>query len=90
VALVDWSRRALQQLKAIRAHIAEDNPYAARRVFLKIVAATDSLTFLPDRGRLIGEGRRELTHVRPYLIRYRVKGTRVEILEVRHAARPPG
>jgi len=89
VAEVDWSKRALQQLQAIRAHIAEDNPFAARRIFLKIVAATDSLAFLPNRGRLIGRGRRELTHVRPYLIRYRVQADIVKILQVRHAARRP-
>jgi plasmid stabilization system protein ParE len=89
VAEVIWSRKALQQLQAIRAYIATDNPHAARRVFLKLIAASDALVLLPDRGRPIGSGRRELTHVRPYLIRYRVRANAVKILEVQHRARQP-
>ncbi|MCF8506467.1 MAG: type II toxin-antitoxin system RelE/ParE family toxin [Caulobacter sp.] len=89
MAEVIWTREALRQLRAIRTYIAKDNPHAARRTFLKLLAASDSLAILPARGRPIGSGRRELTHVRPYLIRYRVKAEVVRILEVRHAARRP-
>ena len=46
-----------------------------------------SLIDFPDRGRPVGNGRRELTIVRPYLIRYVVVGGAVRILSVRHAAR---
>lgn len=41
------------------------------------------------RGRRISQNRRELTVVYPYLIRYRIKGDTVTILEVRHGARRP-
>jgi len=38
---------------------------------------------------MISHGRRELTIVWPYLLRYRVDGDRVIVLEVRHGAREP-
>jgi toxin ParE1/3/4 len=53
------------------------------------MAAGQALDVQPLRGRPISGGRRELTTVYPYLIRYRVKATGVEILEVRHGARAP-
>ncbi|MDO9472070.1 MAG: type II toxin-antitoxin system RelE/ParE family toxin [Caulobacter sp.] len=89
MAEVVWSRRAIRQLEAIRAYIAKENPHAARRTFLRLVAASDSLAILPERGRPISSGRRELAHLLPYLIRYRARGNMVKILEVRHAARKP-
>lgn len=51
--------------------------------------AGDSLATAETRGRSISRGRRELTIVAPYLIRYRVTGDRVTVLEVRHGARRP-
>lgn len=89
MARVTWSRRGLASLNAIFAYLYDANPDAAAGVFLAIRDAVDSLGEMPGRGRPIGEGRRELTHLRPYVIRYRVKGNRVTILEVRHAAREP-
>lgn len=79
----------MRQAKAIRTYIADENPHAARRIFLKLVNAADSLALLPHRGRPISGGRRELTHLRPYLLCYRVRGDTVTILQVRHAARKP-
>lgn len=79
----------MAQLQATRAHIAIDNPHAARRIFLSLLKAAESLNLLPSRGRPISRGRRELTHLQPYLIRYRVEDDRVTILEVRHGARAP-
>ncbi len=61
----------------------------AAAVFLKLRQAADSLDIMPNRGRLISGGRRELATVAPYLIRYRVMAKGVEILEIRHAAREP-
>jgi len=52
----------------------------------RLLAAADSLEEFAERGRPIDEGRRELTIIRPYLIRYRVAGDAVFILRIRHAA----
>jgi len=55
----------------------------------RLIAAAEALTLFPERGRSISRNRRELTVVPPYLIRYRIYGDRVIILEVRHGARRP-
>ena len=89
MARVTWSRRALANLNAIFVYLYNANPDAAAAVFLNLRDAAASLDLMPDRGRPVGGHRRELTHVRPYVIRYRVKEGRVEILEIRHRARRP-
>lgn len=89
MASVTWTFQALSDLDDIRAWIAPDRPRAAQRMETRLRAAAASLDRRPNRGRPISDGRRELVHVRPYLIRYRVEGARVIILEVRHAARKP-
>jgi plasmid stabilization system protein ParE len=55
---------------------------------LRLLAAGESLSRFPERGRPIGL-RRELVIVRPYVIRYRVLPDRVEILTIRHGAQAP-
>ncbi|MDO8297085.1 MAG: type II toxin-antitoxin system RelE/ParE family toxin [Caulobacter sp.] len=73
----------------MRAYVAHDRPVAAERLAERLRAAAAALDTYPARGRSISEGRRELTHVWPYLIRYRVMADSVRILEVRHGARGP-
>jgi plasmid stabilization system protein ParE len=51
------------------------------------VALADSLAEFPHRGRDAGEGRREMTTVWPYILRYRVEDDRVIVLRIRHGAR---
>lgn len=41
---------------------------------------------MPHRGRPIGQGRRELVVLGPYLLKYTVVGDEVRILTVRHSA----
>lgn len=89
MAQVIWAFQALLDLEDIRAYVARDRPVAAERLAERLRAAAAALDRHPARGRLIGQGRRELTHVRPYLMRYRVEDDRVTILEVRHSARSP-
>jgi addiction module RelE/StbE family toxin len=84
---IDWSDEALDDLEEITSHVRNFSPAAAARLELAIVVAADSLEILPNRGRATGPNSRELTIVRPYLIRYVVVGDAVRILSVRHAAR---
>ncbi len=86
---VIWSRRALRDVRGIEAHIAADNPLAARRLALRLINAGDSLSDQPLRGRRLRQDVRELTFVHPYLLRYRLIGDAVRILEIRHGARRP-
>jgi addiction module RelE/StbE family toxin len=84
---VVFTRRALRDLTNIRAYIADDNPRAASRTAVEIVAACDRLEQFPERGRP-GQrrGTRELTIVWPYVIVYRLNREDVEILAIWHGA----
>lgn len=85
---VVYSRRALRDFAAIRTYIAQENPDAASRMAVRLLAACDRLEQFPERGRLgVDPGTRELTTVRPYVIVYEVKAShRVEILAIWHGA----
>lgn len=83
------TRRAASELREIGDYVAQFNPLAAQRVAARLLSAAEALANLPERGRPIGGGRRELTLIRPYLIRYRVDGESVIITEIRHGARRP-
>jgi addiction module RelE/StbE family toxin len=88
VVEVVWTRRALRDLDAIRDYIGQFNPLAAQRMAERLRAAGESLAHFPQRAR--GKTRyRELVIVRPYLLRYRIVGERVEILAIRHGAQQP-
>jgi len=90
VAEVVWTDRALANIEAIVAYIvSQHSPIAAQRLGQRLLATGAALSSSPDRGRPIARGRRELTVVEPYLIRYRTTGDHVVILEVRHGARRP-
>ena len=44
---------------------------------------------MPDRGRPLKPGVRELAGIPPYLVRYAVTDDEVRILSIRHSARRP-
>jgi toxin ParE1/3/4 len=88
--IVFWSPQAVEDLAALRAYIAEDDPAAARRVALRIVhGIEDLLAGHPGMGRP-GRvpGTRELVVPRtPYVVPYRVRNNRIQVLRVYHGAR---
>lgn len=84
-----WSPDALRDLMEIQRYIAEFNPGAAERFFIRLKAAGDSLADFSERGRDSGRGRREHVLVKPYIIRYVVRGDEVRIMTIRHSARRP-
>lgn len=78
---------ATADLQQIREHIGRDNPDAASRIAVQIIAACDRLEHLPERGRPgLVPGTRELTALWPYVVVYRVTSETVEILRVWHGA----
>jgi plasmid stabilization system protein ParE len=84
---VIFSREALADLAAIRLYIGADNPFAASRVAVQIVAACDRLQLMPERGRPgLRPGTRELTSSWPYVIVYRIGAEEVEIVRIWHGA----
>jgi toxin ParE1/3/4 len=82
-----WSPRAIAHLTALRAHIAHDNPKAAARIATILLEAVEALASHPNLGRP-GRvpGTRELVvPATRYLIPYRVRGDRLEIVAVFHS-----
>jgi len=83
---VVWAPSAVTHLAALRAFIARENPEASEHVAGLLLAAADQLARFPGLGR---PGRlpgiREWVVPRtPYVIPYRLRGSRVEILGVFH------
>lgn len=90
---VRWLKRALANLEAEAEYISRDSHAAAQRVITAIEQAVQLLASHPALGRAGRvEGTRELVVTgTPYIIPYRVREDRVEVLRVFHAARkwPP-
>jgi addiction module RelE/StbE family toxin len=89
---VIWSEPAIEDLRSITEYIAADNPDAAERTGLQILAQTRWLMTHPLFGRMLPErGDRRIREVilRPYRIVYRVDEPKlkIEILRVWHGAR---
>jgi toxin ParE1/3/4 len=83
---VVWSRRAIRHLVALRDYIAKDSPQNAASVAMRILKGVDLLTSQPQMGRP-GRvlGTRELVVPdTPYIIPYRVRGGRLELIAVFH------
>ena len=86
---VVWTDQALADLETISLHLADFSSDVAARFFVRLKEAGDRLALFAERGRPSGRGTRELTSVKPYIIRYRVVEDRVYVVTVRHAARRP-
>lgn len=84
-----WTRLALQDLEHVRNYIATDNPAAAGGTIEKIAKAIENLPSYPNMGRPGRvKGTRELVVVgTSFLVPYRIKKERIEILAVIHGAR---
>ena len=86
---IEWLRTALRNLQDEAAYIAEDDPAAAKLVVTRIFAAVSQLEEQPGLGRP-GRvpGTRELVVQRTrYIVPYRVRGERVQILRIFHTSR---
>ena len=83
-----WSPLARARLQKIRAYVVLDKPDAADRLATRIVAGVETLRNHPYLGRAgVQPGIRELViGGSPYSVLYRVRGTRIMISTVWHAA----
>lgn len=85
-----WSLESIHDLIALRAQIAEHDPAAAKRTAQHILRCGEGL--LAEHPKLGAPGRvpgtRELVIPKtPYIVPYRVRGSRIEIARVYHSAR---
>src|SRR6516162_168790 len=84
VVRVEWLEDALASLTAEADYIAGDNPDAADRFIETIFTAVDRLAKFPASGRpgrVLGTRELVVTNT-PYIVPYRVRGNRVEVLLV--------
>ncbi len=84
---VVFSPEAVSDLATIRDFIGEQNPVAASRIAVQLVATCDRLEHLPERGRPgLVPGTREITVMWPYVIVYGISADAVEIIRIWHGA----
>ncbi len=81
-----WTETAISDLISIRDYIERDNTQAAERVATSMLNAVKKLESNPQigrQGRVVGT--REIVIAKfPYIIPYRVRGQKVELLRVFH------
>jgi addiction module RelE/StbE family toxin len=82
-----WSPRAIDHLAHLRAYIARDNPKAATRIASALLEAVERLAELPNLGRpgRIAGSRELAVPGTPYVIPYRLRADRLEVIAVFHA-----
>jgi plasmid stabilization system protein ParE len=92
VSQLIWSPRALNDLEAIRDHIARDSIAYADLVLARLLVAPQRLVSFPESGRMVPEfglpNLREIV-LRPFRIVYRLRGDIVEVVTIFHSARMP-
>ena len=82
-----WSLRAIQHLAHLRAYISRDNPEAANRIAGDLLEAVERLAELPNLGRpgRVAGTRELVVPGTRYVIPYRLRGDRLEVIAVFHA-----
>jgi toxin ParE1/3/4 len=86
---VVWSRRAIRHLACLREYIRKDSEQNAALVARRILKAVDLLQGHPEigrSGRMVGT-RELVVPDTPYIILYRVRGGRLELIAVFHGRR---
>lgn len=86
---VVWTGPARQDLRDIYLYIAQDNPQAARRLQSEVKKRIGLLQDNPGLGRpgRVAGTRELVMGSYPYIVPYRVREDRIEILTVYHGAR---
>lgn len=88
---VIWTPRAQQRLQDLHDHIAEDQPVNASRWMARVLSRGEQIGDQPRSGRIVPEYQRETVREvfeGDYRIIYRVRSQQVDVLSVRHGARP--
>ncbi len=87
---VIWAPLAEEQVADAFAYIASERPAAAIKWFDRLVSKTESLSALPDQGRMVPEARRSSLRevlVEPYRVVYHRGDDVLVILSVQHERR---
>ncbi|WP_457673734.1 type II toxin-antitoxin system RelE/ParE family toxin [Thiolapillus sp.] len=89
--MIAWSHRARTDIRDLKAYIAKDSPYYARRFIERIIASVEKLEDFPKIGRPVPEAKgrenvRELIY-QGYRIIYLTRPEKVFIVTVIHGSR---
>jgi plasmid stabilization system protein ParE len=89
--VIEWSHRARTDIRNLKAYIAKDSPYYARRFVERIFASVEKLAEFPKSGRAVPEAEgqnnvRELIY-QGYRIIYLTRPERVFIVTILHGSR---
>lgn len=86
---VHWTPIAISHLRAAYEHLASDSRPAAESLAERIFSAAEQLAQYPEIGRDGRvQGTRELVIVgTPYVVAYRLRKNRIDVLAVLHGAR---
>ncbi len=86
---VVWFKRAIWDLESARNYMTQDDPLAAQQVVSRIKYTVSLLSEQPGTGRLgrVPNTKELVVDRTPYILPYRVRDNRIEILRVLHAAR---
>ncbi|MBL6751478.1 MAG: type II toxin-antitoxin system RelE/ParE family toxin [Nevskia sp.] len=89
---LDWSPAAVEDIDAIAASVAGDQPSRAESFVLNVASAAESIAERPEGGRVVAEfGRDDIRErfVYNYRVCYLVEAERVVILAVLHGPAMP-
>lgn len=81
-----WTHRSLSDISRIIDYISQNDPVAAQKLAAVIRASAEHLRTHPYLGREVLPGLRELVVHRHYLLTYRIRSGRIEVLQVWRAA----
>jgi toxin ParE1/3/4 len=87
---VIWAPLAEEQAADAFAYIASERPAAAVKWFERLVSKTESLSALPDQGRMVPEAQRPSLreiYVEPYRVVYHLGEDVLVVLSVQHERR---
>jgi toxin ParE1/3/4 len=87
---VIWAPLAEEQVADAFAYIASERPAAAVKWFDRLLSKTESLSVLPDQGRMVPEAQRPSLRevfVEPYRVVYHRGEDMVVVLSVQHERR---
>jgi toxin ParE1/3/4 len=89
--VIKWSRRARADIRDLKAYIAKDSPYYARRFTERIIASVQKLARFPKIGRVVAEadGREDVREriYQGYRIIYLTRPEQVFIVTIVHSSR---
>jgi len=85
--IIVWSPRAIAHLAHLRSYIAHNNPNAAKRLATALLDAVERLAEQPNLGRpgRVAGTRELVVPGTPYVIPYRLRGDRLEVIAVFHS-----